>query len=447
VNARGKLAGTPRGLPLPKLRLALLVAFLVAIYVDVPLYVSQSFFIPSVFVLLVLMPILAAMYHRRIYKYEAAFVGGAAVVLALSALLSPGIGSVDQKLLGLMQTVVSICSGILLLKLLNDLRGRRVEQVLLMLSVALVVGALLEVVGVLNTASDSFRELAFRQSGFVGFYDADERDIGITGFPRPKLFTAEPSFLAVGFLAFANSWLVLAYSRKNLILACLGTLLMFVLVGSPVIVLSLATSLTVALLNEPRLSSLAVTAALLCIGGLGLASVQPEVFASFFERVVESYENVGTLKPTSENRRIIFPFLTVVDVILNSPFFGVGISGKEVIERYSTLPLDPDIALGNNVLAMFLMYLGLLGALLFGKITLDYWRRAGIGRIVLLLALILALSQTIGGFESPKFWGYVFLFTGVVKKASVPEGRWLEAAPGGRAVGRKRLRGVPSGSR
>lgn len=418
VEASGKTAGR-RKAGASAIRAVLLVLFLLSIYVEVPLYITESLFVPSFFTLLVLTPVLAVMYHRRIYKYEAAFVGQVLFLLVLTALLSPGFAYLDQKLLGLVQTMLSIIGGILLFKLLGDLPKRWVARILLALSVLLLAGAFLEVIGILRPISDAFREVAYSSSGY-GVYDADERDLGITGFARPKLFTSEPSLLAIGFFAFVNSWLVLAYSKKTLAVTCLGTLLMFVMVGSPVIALSLAVSLAVVLFNEPRLSSLTFISGIICIIGLGLAFVNIEVFASFIERINESYRNIGTLSVSSENLRVVFPYITLRDILQNSPFFGIGISGKEVIERFSSLPLDPDIALGNNVLAMFFMYFGLVGSILFIGAILNYWRRAEVGRILLLVVLVLALSQMMGGFESPRLWGYTFLFAGVVAKSSVP---------------------------
>lgn len=435
ASASSRLVGK-QNRPLPKFRIALLAAFLVTIYVDVHLYVTSSFVIPSVFMLLVLIPILAVMYHRRIYKYEAAFVGKILLVLLLSVLLSPGFEYIDQKLFGLVQAMAAIIGAVLLLKLLNDLPRHWVARVLLVLSVALVAGAFLEVIGVLRPISDSFREVAHNEAYF---YEADERDVTITGFPRPKFFTAEPSYLAIGFFAFINSWLILTYSKKSLFVACSVTLLMFVLTGSPVIILSLIVSLVIVLFNEPDFTSFAFIGVLACVVGLGLASTQPQVFTSFLERVAESYQYLGTSIPTSENLRLVFPYLTLVDVLRESPLFGVGVAGKELIERYSSLPVDPSAALGNNALAWFFIYLGLVGSLLFIKFTLDYWRRARVGRIALLVVLVLALSQTMGGPETLKFWGYVSLFAGVVKKSSVPGERTLKSAGNRRASGYKQL--------
>ena len=395
-------------------RAVLLTLFLVSVYVEVPLYLNESLLVPSFFTLLVLVPILFLMYHRRIYKHEAAFLGQVVLVLSLTALLSPGLIYLDQKFVGMIQTAVSIAAGILLLKLLSDLPKRWVANILAVLCALLLFGAALEVVGVLREASDSFRQLAFSHVE-SGLYASDQRDRDITGFVRPKLFTTEPSLLAIGFLVFVNSWLVLTYDKKRLAAASLGTGLMLVMTGSPVLLLSLVASLTIALFKEPKFVSVAVVGMLVFIGGFGFALLQPEIASNITTRVVESSENVGSLKTTSENRRVVFPYVTLVDVLKRSPLFGVGVSGKELVERYSSLPIDPKYALGNNVLAMFVIYTGLGGALLFGGSIFGYWRRARVGNIALLVVLILALSQTMGGFETPRFWGYVFLFTGVVK--------------------------------
>lgn len=395
-------------------RAGLLMLFLVSVYVEVPLYLDSSLFVPSFFTLLVLVPILTLMYHRRIYKHEAAFLGQVVLILLLTALLSPGFIYLNEKLVGMLQTVLSIAAGILLLKLLGDLPKRWVANILAVLCAALLFGAALEVLGVLREASDSFRDTAFGQME-SGIYASDQRDQEITGFVRPKLFTTEPSLLAIGFLVFVNSWLVLTYDKKRLAAAGLGTAMMLLLTGSPVLLLSLAASLTITLFKEPRFISVAFVGMLVCIGGLGFALLQPEITSNVTTRVVESTENVGTLKTTSENRRVVFPYVTLVDVLQRSPLFGVGISGKELVERYASLPIDPRYALGNNVLAMFVIYTGLAGALLFGSSIYSFWRRAGVRNIALLVVLILALSQTMGGFETPRFWGYAFLFTGAVK--------------------------------
>jgi len=393
----------------------LFVLFLLSIYVEVPLEVG--FLIPSFFTLLILMPLLALMYYRRVYWYELYFVGQIVLILLLSAFLSPGSEWLGEKILGLVQTTSSIIGGILLLKLVGEMQNRWLARALFALWVVLLVGAALEVAGILTPVSDAFRELAYSEGNY-GVYTSDDRDVNLIGHVRPNLFTSEPSFLAIGFFVFVNSWLVAAYSQRNLLVACIATLVMLGVAGSPILVLSLATSLIIMLFSERNVSSLWFTIALAFIGIAVAIYVRPDIASDFAARFGDAYQNIGTVKDTSENRRLIYPYITLVDVFKNSPFFGVGISGKELVEDYSSLPVAADYALGNNALAMFFMYLGVVGSVLFGKSVHDYWRRMGITQPILLVILILALSQTMGGFETPRFWGYTFLFIGVMWKRS-----------------------------
>ncbi len=420
VSLRGKPSVDEHGSKrrsfwLQTLRTALFVLFLLSIYVEVPLNIG--FLIPSFFTLLVLMPLLALMYYRRVYWYEFYFVGQIVLILLMTAFLSPGLEWLSEKLLGLVQTTTSIIGGILLLKLIGGLQHRWLTRALFALWVVLLVGATLEVVGVLTPVSDSFREAAYSEGNY-GVYESEDRDMQLVGHIRPSLFTSEPSLLAIGFFAFVNSWLVAAYSQRNLLVACIASLVMLGVSGSPILLLSLAASLIIMLFSERNVSSLWLTIALVFIGIAVALYVRPDIASDLTARFSDAYQNVGTLKATSENRRLVYPFITVVDVLKNSPFFGVGISGKEVIEDYSSLPIAAEYALGNNVLAMFFIYLGVVGSVLFGKVVRDYWRRMGINQPMLLVILILALTQTMGGFETPRFWGYTFLFIGVALKRS-----------------------------
>lgn len=400
---------------------ALLTMFLVSTYLEVPFYITSSLFVPAFFTLLFLVPVLAIVYHRRIYKYEALFAGQVFLVLLVTALLSPGFEHLDQKLLGLLQTMASIVSGILLLKLLRDLPARLTARILFALSILLLVGASLEVVGLLRGVSDAFRETVYGGKGSYFVYNADERDVGITGFTRPKFFTSEPSLLAIGFFVFVNAWLVLSYNRKNLVMACIGTLLMIGMTGSLVLALSLFVSLSILLYQEKSVVAVGAIALLVGAASLLLVFTTPDLTSNLLERVGNIFESGSVLYPGSEQIRLIFPFITTKDVLLASPIFGVGISGKEVIARYSSLPLDPELALGTNVLAMLFVYLGVVGVFLFVSAFRIYWRRLRIPQVALLLILILALSQMMGGFETPRFWGYAFLFIGVLHKRAHDE--------------------------
>jgi hypothetical protein len=197
----------PQGISSQSLYELLLACFLVSIYTEVPLFVSDTVYVPSFVTLLLLAPILGAVFWNRIYRYEAKFVVAIVLVLSMSALLSPGFIFINQKVLGMTQTVLSITAGVLLVKLIDRLEKKRVLRVLLGLSVILVAGAILETLGVLREASDAFRNAAYAKlaaTGSYGVYDENARDAAITGFERASSFTSEPSL--TGPLAHPPPW-------------------------------------------------------------------------------------------------------------------------------------------------------------------------------------------------------------------------------------------------
>lgn len=409
----------------------LFVCFLLSIYTGVSLFISvpgflnTPLFIPSFVTLVALLPIMLVLFWDTTYQYEASFIVQVFLVLLLTALISPGFSFINEKLLGLVQTTVSITVGVFLVKLIGRLDRRRAANILLVLAAIFVLGASLEVLEVLREASNAFRNVAYAQGDSETYsvyrvYEAVERDASITGFPRPNFFASEPSVLAAGFFAFVNSWLLTSYTKRNFFATCAMTAVMFVLTGSPVLVLSAMASTAIVFYSEKRLIRAVPVAAVVLIGFLATIIVSPEVFGNMiarFERVITiGFSNPYLLSNDSIGLRLVLPFVTLVDVLSSSPLFGVGISGKEVVELYSRFPLPPQVAVGNNNLAIFFTYLGVVGSTLFASTFARYLRRSGVQQITLLLMLIAALSLSMGGFESARFWGYVFLFVGAMKK-------------------------------
>lgn len=409
---------------------ALFVCFLLSLYTEVPLVLSSEsasslfpgvLIIPSFVTVLILVPLLGTILWNTIYKYEVKFVFAIFAVLCLSAVASPGINFVDQKILGMIQTVVSITAGVILVALSDRLDAKRIARIFCVLTVIIVAGSVLEVLGVLRAVSDAFRNVAYTQVGLDIFYDADARDIGITGFPRPKLFTAEPSHVSKGFLVFANCWLLLAYRRRNVVAVLLMTFAMFVMMGSPVILLSGMASIALVLFSERRVVRAVPVALILLL----VASATLLLFPTVVENIVGRFQqtldvgfaNESLLASDSIGLRLVLPAIALVDVLRGSPLFGVGISGKEVIEDFYRVPVSSLTAVGNSF-ATYFMYLGVVGATLFAFAFRTYLRRSKIDQILLLIVMIVALSMSMGGFETPRFWGYIFIFVAAMKKRS-----------------------------
>ena len=84
----------------------------------------------------------------------------------------------------------------------------------------------------------------------------------------------------------------------------------------------------------------------------------------------------------SEEQRIVYPYVALSDTWARWPFFGVGISGKEVIYESSGFSVrDPNAAVGNNAFAETGIYLGIVGSILFAYVMARGVRQTGIARL------------------------------------------------------------------
>jgi hypothetical protein len=407
---------------------AILVVFFIALYTAVPLSISfggNQVIVPSAFILLVMVPVTFAALKAKIYVNDAIFIAVMTSLLFMSVLMSPGLQLAGEKLLGLVQTATSLAVGVLLVRLLDHVGRRGVAKILFVFLVTFAVGTALEVVGILRPISDSFREVAYSKSYYF-VYDAADRDASITGFERAKFFASEPSVLAKGFLAFVNSWLLLAYNKKNLLVALLLTAVLFACTGSPVLVVSAFISVGIVVIAERRLGQTLLIVSVAGVVATFLLILQPGPVASLVERFQYAAtlgSNGDELVQDSIGLRLILPATTLVDVWSNSPLFGVGISGKEVASSFSTLRIfspgalryGSNLGFGNNLTAI-LTYFGIVGSALFVLTLAWYFRRLRVRSLVFLFSILAAFSLTGGGLEEARFWGYVFLIVWAVRE-------------------------------
>lgn len=421
---------------------AILVVFLIALYTAVSLPVSvkgTQVLIPSVFILLIVVPVVFLALGARVYVNDLIFIVVMTGLLFMSIVLSPGLEFAGEKLLGLLQTATSLVVGVLLVRLLDRVGRRGVARVLFFFVVAFAVGTTLEVVGLLRPTSDAFREIAYGQSNYF-VYDAAARDAEITGFERANFFTSEPSVLAKGFLVFVNSWLLLVQPRKNLLVALLLTGVLFVCTGSPVLVVSAIISVAIAVRAERRLGRALPILALVGILTVMLLVLQPgpvEGMIDRFRYAATLGSNGDLLVQNSIGLRLILPAITLVDVWSNSPLFGVGISGKEVAASFSSLRIfspgalryGSDLGFGNNFMALF-TYFGLVGSTVFVFVLAWYFRRLGVRSLRLLFFVLAAFSLTGGGLEEARFWGYVFLIVWAVRERDLVLAGLAPKSPG-----------------
>ena len=405
-----------------------LVFLLLSVYTEVPLFIDQNFYIPS-FLTVFSIPMITLITWKRIRKRDIVFIIKTILVLLLTVFFSIGSGFIGNKLIGVLQTTVAIIAGVLLVKIIDYLKHREIEGVFLGVSFLLFVGALLEVTGVIRDLSNSFREMAFGQAGYT-IYSNYARDILLAGFERPSFFTAEPSYLAIGFFVFSNAWLVLNPSLKKWLTLIASTSILLYITASFILIISILSSILVMMLlynrkNHALLRYLRIGLFVIFLIVILALLFALGVFNSIILRFSMSIANVQGYTISSENIRMVFPYLTMIDVLRASPLFGVGISGKDIIGQLSTLPIDPSYAFGNNNFAALFIYMGIMGSILFVAVLYRYLVRLLSGTELLLFTLfVIGLSQTMGGFESLKFWGYIFIFIGVLKNSNLPLKRY-----------------------
>jgi hypothetical protein len=375
--------------------------------------------VPS-FPTVALIPLLFLLVYRDTTFADGLFIGKVTLVLLLSIGLSPGYRYIDEKLLSLVQCVMAVGLTVLMVRLMHRIGSVALERTLLALWSVILVGAVLEVMGLIRGVSDAFREWAYATQYSV--YDHDLRDAGLVGWSRPKLFSVEPSHLTKFFIASINAWLLVRVTWMKAAVATAATLGMLVLMGSPMLVVSAAMTLLIVMWDShvgigARVAM--VMAALILALGFG-AFYSSGTISTVGERLASIDDPVQTesARPTSEQKRVVIPYLTLVDTWLRSPLFGVGIGGKEVVPEMTSLQLDdPKVVLGNNAFAEIGVYLGLAGSVWFIALLWAQFRRSGVRRIGLLAILIALFSQLMGGVVGFQYWGFIALIWGAMTVA------------------------------
>jgi len=404
-----------------RLALALLgfVYLLMGAYIEPPLPIGDGWILPS-FATVLALPVLLLVMLGTLRRRDIVLLASVAGLLLVSAVLSPGLEWIREKVLGLAQTLVAMVGGLLLFKLAEFLPVPVLRRVLAVGWVLLLVAATLEVVGVLRPAVVAFGEAVYHTGGYQ-FYSADLRDIELLGFARPKVFTSEPSLVAIAFYVLLTGWLALRVTLLRLLVAIAAATVMLSLVGSPVLLIAVPVlCLIYARLGPRDMLTLALAVVVVAGAVLLLPLLIPGVVERLAERLDAAVTNAATLAPTSENLRLVIPAVTTVDVLTASPLLGVGISGKEVMGQFSALPgvdFAGDTQFGN-AFALFLCYLGLAGAALFVGILRRWLRESGVRYGGLCTVVVIGLSQAMGGFETPRFWAYIFLVLAVYRAAS-----------------------------
>ncbi|MDT8388524.1 MAG: hypothetical protein RQ736_13530 [Thiogranum sp.] len=402
-----------------KSRVALLFIYFIFLYTALPLSMPGGAQVPAFWVLSVT-SLFAVMFGIRLYKADLLLVASLLLLAFVSVAASVNFSDAQERLPSIALLLVALVNGVVFVQLIDRMKRNEIEAVLLFFIIAILCGSALEVLGLLRDVSDSFRVWAFSSEYVVlDPTAAYERDMALAGFIRPNLFTTETSNLAKGFLVFSNAWLLLGYSRSRLAVAALCNVFMLAVTGSLVILVSLAIVCVMAFLLERNVKYRIFIGAA-CVGAtllwLGLHN-SSELMVSRLHAVADGYG--GNQAITSVVLRLVYPFITLRDVIVDQPYFGVGIGGTEMISQFSSLSLAPALAVGNNGFANLFIYFGLVGFLWMTVSVLRYLRSKGVNDVLLFVIIVIGLLQVMGDAWTIRVWAYVFLFVAILRKRNV----------------------------
>lgn len=334
-----------------------------------------------------------------------------------SALLAPNYNDINSRFVGVLQISIAFAVFVATFKVLTHIGPDFMARFLLWMLRLLVILTITEYFGLTTEISDSVRSIIYASSNY-GLYQADARDLSFGTSIRPKVFTTEPSLVAIGFFILVVGVVASSKSLMLLIEVAIYIFLQYYFLNSPIVLLSLVAFVWV-LSNRYGmivygLSFILLMPFLYVLGDVAFERMERLSIAN----IIDAFVSYDLKHVSSEMLRLVFPYIAVLDVFNVNPFTGLGISGKRSLELYSTITPDYVIAFGNNAFATIFIYFGLIGVVCLFSI-MYFYLRAYVVSFTILLGVVFLFMQTMGGFETVRFWVYLaFLVSFFATKGS-----------------------------
>lgn len=373
-------------------------------YVEVPLGLSSGAYIPAFYLLLTVL--FVAVNDRYLYKtIDYIFITTLLLFCVVSSIIAPNFDGIEFRFYAVVQMLASAVTFVVVLKSILCLPlAIRIDASVWMLRI-LVVLTLLEYLGVISAASDSFRSWAYSSGGYVAYSD-DVRDLILGGEIRPKVFTSEPSLVAIATFVLAN---FSAWQSRDIKTPVEITFLLFfelLLLNSPIVILALVSILPTLFIGRSRYIYVLLIILLPLLFFIDSSIVLDKIDRFSFQELF--YERGGgTVETeTSERLRLIYPYISIIDVFSVNPISGLGVGGKRSLELYGSVSPNFEVSFGNNSFATVFIFFGAFGSILFFHIVYSYLKSFGI-KLLPAVFVYFIFSQTMGGFESPRYWAYL----------------------------------------
>ena len=212
---------------------AFIVLLFFAVYLDFPLFLG-GFLLPSFLAVCLFFPLILFVLRRYgLSLRELRYIASVLVFFSCSAVFWGDFDWLGERFLSLLQAIfaVVIAWGSYVLAVRNRDVFRRLCSWSLFFLFAF---SILEVAGITKSLSDFVRFALFPPEQVSYLYTSVDRDLELTGFERPKVFSAEPSYVSIAFFVCSVGFLKLNPHKKNLALVLFLALGMLVMFRSPI---------------------------------------------------------------------------------------------------------------------------------------------------------------------------------------------------------------------
>lgn len=396
------------------IRVCLFVMGLIGLYMQFHIYADGQIAFPYLFPNLIGMA--AFIYYALKRQFISALPSLMLLVLFSSAAVMVAAlnGFGGEALRGYSQLLFSIFAGYGLCRLMLRIERERLRRLLSRLAWGILIVAFAEVyLGFFDimTQINSFL-YSWRPQGF---YTAIDRDIALWGAARPRAFSTEPSLVGVwGGVLMVGATILSAstnWKRYLVLIAYIGALVFIARSATTLLILFAYLG---AMVFDKRNSLLKH---LLLSGLLGVAAI---LTAVFMQALMGQY-----LHNLSFFARFIGPYMTTLEVLQQSPLFGLGLGNDRLLEMIvfdvwaqegmlarSTVYVNAHGLTGmltNNFFSIWI-YLGLVGGVFLLSVIFAFVRHLGRFPVMMVLITTFGTWMTVGGFVDIRTWFFLYFF-------------------------------------
>ena len=392
------------------------VLFLCGLYTGIFVYFSERLFIPYIICGVTAPYFLFKNRHDLTLTYLTPLFYLYAVTMVGMVFAPEPFEEFFERFKGIIHLMYSSSIAILFFINMRKWKPELVSKLFMGFVIFILIGTMLEVYTPFKILSDDFRHWVFPKK----VYEADLRDLAFYGQIRPKLFTTEPSHVAKFYILSLFVWFALTHNNWRYLLYIFFSTAGFVLIRSPIIVLSLPLSLLVEvfLRKNISLSSIITEEKPVIRGTLSVLIIISVLLLTVALSTILA-KRTGTAIAGTDGSfagRITGPALIALNTVKKYPLWGAGITGKEAIsgvisDSYWSIGFKRyDVYnSGCNFLMLFVSYYGVLGGVLFVLGFIALLKRLNSVNGMFITVAILIFSQTMGAFVGLRTWGYMFI--------------------------------------